>query len=121
MTTILIVDDDSMVLESTQAYLETQNFDILCAKNGNEARAKLKSESIDLALIDLFMPSCGGLEIIKTMHKDVPIIAMSGMNTQGFEALSFAQSLGAHQTLSKPFHPKELLEAIQVVLSKQVA
>jgi DNA-binding response OmpR family regulator len=117
MTTILIVDDDRMVLESTQVYLETQGFSTLCAKDGNEALDLFNKHSADLALIDIFMPNKGGFETIMSMHKNVPIIAMSGVSSHRFEPLSFAQSLGATSTLSKPFHPKDLLDAITEILN----
>jgi len=118
MTTILIVDDDPMVLESTKAYLETQGFLTLCAKDGDEALEKFSSQSADLALIDIFMPNRGGFETIMSMHKDIPIIAMSGVSSHRFEPLSFAESLGAKSTLSKPFHPRELMDAIAEILNK---
>jgi len=116
MTIILIVDDDPMVLESTKAYLETQNFKVVCAKDGNEALDIYKTERADLALVDIFMPNRGGFETIMSMQHDIPIIAMTGVSSHHFEPLNFAESLGAHATLSKPFHPKELMDTIQEVL-----
>ena len=118
MTKILIVDDDPMVRESTKAYLETQGFTIICAKDGDEALSIFKDEDADMALIDIFMPNRGGFETIMSMHQNIPIIAMSGVSSHRFEPLSFAESLGARSTLSKPFHPKELMKAIQDILDK---
>lgn len=116
MTTILIVDDDPMVLESTKTYLEAQGYNIICATDGNEALVKYNEETADIALIDIFMPNRGGFEIIMSMQHNIPIIAMSGISSHRFEPLSFAQSLGARSTLSKPFHPKELLKMIEDIL-----
>ncbi len=116
MTTILIVDDDTMVLESTKAYLETQDFTVLCARDGNEALELIQKEVIDIALIDIFMPNKGGFETITSFNKSIPIIAMSGVSSHRFEPLSFAESLGARATLNKPFYPNELLQVIRDIL-----
>jgi len=116
MPTILIVDDDPMILESTKAYLETQGFCVICAKDGNQALEKFKTKPADIALIDIFMPNKGGFTTIMSMHTDIPIIAMTGSSAHRFEPLAFAESLGAKATLSKPFHPIELMDAINQIL-----
>ncbi|MDV7338208.1 response regulator [Terasakiella sp. A23] len=115
MTSILIVDDDTMVLESMKAFLETQDYTILCARDGNQALDIIQKEVIDIALIDIFMPNKGGFETITSVNKSIPIIAMSGVSSHRFEPLSFAESLGARASLTKPFHPNELLQAIQEI------
>jgi len=116
MATILIVDDDPMVLESTSMYLETQGYETLCARDGDEALVICRDHSADVALVDIFMPNRGGFETIMAMHQNIPIIAMSGTSSPRFEPLTFAQSLGAHASLAKPFHPDELLNLIGSLL-----
>lgn len=121
MNTVLIVDDDPMVLESTRTYLEVQGFKTLCARDGDEALSLYQREHADLALIDIFMPKRGGFETIMALHSNLPIIAMSGTSSNRFEPLDFAESLGAKASLSKPFQPEELMTLIQRFLPQNMA
>lgn len=116
MKSILIVDDDPMVLESTQTYLQTHGYQTHGARDGDEALNTVREHTIDLAVIDIFMPNKGGFETIASMQGRFPMIAMSGVISHRFDPLSFAQSMGAHATLSKPFYPHELLETIKDIL-----
>lgn len=116
MKTILIVDDDPLVRESTRLYLETNGYKAICAKNGEEAIQKHHENAADAALIDIFMPKRGGLETIMTMHESIPVIAMSGVSSHRFEPLEFAVSIGAKCALTKPFEPEELLEVLERIL-----
>lgn len=116
MTRILIVDDDRLVREGTQAFLESHGYDAICASDGKEALERHRHEPADVMLIDIFMPTQGGFETIMSLRHSIPVIAMSGVGTQRFDPLSFAQSIGANKTLSKPFAPNELLQALRDVL-----
>ncbi len=77
-------------------------------------------EPADLVIVDILMPSKDGIETIKEFARDFPevkIIAISGgglMTPQ--EYLGMAKKLGADVTLTKPFEPEELLEAIRELL-----
>lgn len=117
MTSILIVDDDPLVLESTQTYLQTQGYQTHGARDGEEALQTIKEHDIDLAVIDIFMPNKGGLETIATLQGRFPMIAISGVISHRFDPLSYAQSMGAYATLSKPFYPHQLLETIKNILN----
>lgn len=115
MTTVLIVDDDPMILESTRIYLENKGFNIICASNTCDAFQKLKDSKIHIAVVDIFMPQQGGFEFIMAQKKTLPIIAMSGVSSHRFKPLEFAESLGADATLAKPFNPKELVQTIHTL------
>jgi len=121
MKTILIVDDDQLVLEGTQTYLETKGFATLCAKDGDEALQTVRDHHVDLAVIDIFMPNKGGFETITTLQNNLPIIAMSGVSAERFHPLEFAESLGARASLTKPFYPNDLLSAIHDLLEVECA
>lgn len=112
MTTVLIVDDDPMILESTRLYLENKGFETICATNTCEAFQKLKDRKIHIAVVDIFMPQQGGFEFIMAQNKTMPIIAISGVTSRRFKPLEFAESLGADASLAKPFNPKELVQTI---------
>jgi DNA-binding response OmpR family regulator len=116
MTTILVVDDDPMILDSTKCFLESKGMNVICAKDGEEALSVKDTKSVDLALVDIFMPNRGGFETITHLHKSMPVIAMSGVSSHRFDPLGFAKSIGAKCSLSKPFAPDTLIETIQGLL-----
>ena len=82
--TILIVDDECMVLNMIQAMLTYQGYKVVAAQGGNEAVRLLEQRpdlDVDLALIDMMMPDMGGIETARQFRKlrpDFPILFMSG-------------------------------------------
>lgn len=68
---ILVVDDDSMNLVRTKMILG-KYYDVLFAESGKEALDKLKSEKVDLVLLDIEMPEMNGIETFEHM-KDIPV------------------------------------------------
>lgn len=74
--TILVADDDAMNLKRTRMILE-KNYNILLAESGKEALEKMKSEKVDLVLLDIAMPVMDGLETFKQMKEskvEIPVI-----------------------------------------------
>ncbi len=63
---ILVVDDDAMNLKRTRMILE-KHYNVLLAESGREALSKIKSEKIDLILLDIAMPIMDGIETFKRM------------------------------------------------------
>ncbi|SFL41312.1 two-component system, OmpR family, response regulator ResD [Gracilibacillus orientalis] len=116
MKTILIVDDEQQMRTMLTLYLRN-DFNLIEAKNGNEAIHLLKQNEIDLVLLDIMMPDLDGIEAckqMKTIKPDVPIILLTALNetSQKVEGLT----IGADDYVVKPFEPKELLARIQVQL-----
>lgn len=89
---------------------------VICAKDGEEALNFKDMKSVNLALVDIFMPNRGGFETITHLHKSMPVIAMSGVSSHRFDPLGFAKSIGAKCSLSKPFAPETLMKTIQGLL-----
>ena len=120
MAKILIVDDSSDIRKLIRAALRAGEHDIHEASNGIEAIETLKDKSIDLLILDIFMPERDGLETLREINRmnlDVGIIAMSGggqIDSKGY--LDMAKKLGASITLSKPFTIKEIRDAVKSFL-----
>ena len=84
------------------------------AQNGHEGRALAQVHSVDLVITDLVMPDVEGLEMIRAIrkdHRDLKIIAMSGMF--GPSVLRAAEILGAHTALTKPLTAETVLDSIR--------
>ena len=65
---ILVVDDDNMNLVRTKMILG-QEYDVLMAESGAEALAKLKSEKVDMVLLDIDMPEMNGIETFERIDR----------------------------------------------------
>lgn len=109
---ILVVDDDAMNLKRTKIILQNY-YDVLFAKSGEEALHMLKSEKIDMVLLDIAMPDMNGIEAFEHMKEegiDIPVIFLTASGDED-DVLS-ALSLGAVNYLKKPFIPQELLKRV---------
>ena len=110
---ILVIEDNLDLRDYLRLALETQGYDVLTARNGQEALGYLNGHPVDVVLTDLFMPEMDGIETIATLRKKYPavrVIAMSGR--PGVDYLAVARELGVNKTLRKPFEIEELLAAL---------
>jgi CheY-like chemotaxis protein len=120
MARVLIADDDARLREATRAMLEEEGHVVVEAKEGAEALRLQRMEQIDVVLCDMFMPGQDGIETIRALRRDFPIlkiIAMSGGGYSGaIDVLKMARLIGATEVLSKPYSRAALLEAIDRVM-----
>jgi two-component system, OmpR family, response regulator len=79
MKTILIVDDDILILNLVHIHLTDQGYHVLQAKDGMEALEVLKKEACDLAIVDVMMPFMDGYTLTKQIRKefDIPVILLT--------------------------------------------
>jgi len=114
MATILFIDDEEQMRMLCQTALEASGYRVLTAESGPHGLQLLQQQELDLALVDIFMPSMDGLEVIELLHvtrPDCKIIAMSGGSWE-WDYLETAKRLGANEILKKPFSLQELLHAV---------
>ncbi|MDZ8051183.1 MAG: PAS domain S-box protein [Aulosira sp. ZfuVER01] len=119
---ILVVDDETSILETTKISLEANNYRVLIAHDGIQAIALYAQHQhkISIVLMDMMMPSIDGLTTIRTLQKinpQVKIIASSGFASSSMKAEVTNQ--GIKTFLSKPYTMQELLSSISGVLSCQ--
>ena len=111
---VLVIEDNDGLRDYLRVALETQEYEVLTARDGQEALAYLNGHPVDVVLTDIFMPEMDGIEIIAALRKQFPeirVIAMSGR--PGVDYLSVARELGVTRTLRKPFELNELLAALK--------
>jgi two-component system, cell cycle sensor histidine kinase and response regulator CckA len=117
---ILIVDDELLIRQVTQASLKEHNYRTLLASNGIEAIALYAEhkQNIRLVLIDMMMPLMDGLTAVRTLQKlnpEVIVIATSGLASNN--QLAEATEIGVKAFLPKPYTAKELLDILHQVLN----
>jgi CheY-like chemotaxis protein len=110
---VLVVDDDPDILEALAEILEVEGFDVIRARNGQEALDRLSPRRPHLVLLDLMMPVMDGGEFAQRMAqrddaRDIPIIVLSADRNVSAKA----REIGAVGHLAKPFELNELLEMV---------
>jgi len=118
---IMIVEDDSFVMDIYHTKLEQENFEVIEAANGVEAMKKLQDSQPDLILLDIIMPYMDGLEVLKKIKEDerlknIPVILLTNLSQK--EEVTKGLELGANDYLIKShFTPSEVLEKIKNYIS----
>ncbi|HIU48924.1 MAG TPA: response regulator transcription factor [Candidatus Avimonoglobus intestinipullorum] len=115
---ILIVDDDSNIVELIRLYLEKDGFDTVTASNGKQALEKFSSDTPDLIVLDVMMPEMDGWQVCREIRKtsEVPIIMLTAKGETFDKVLGL--ELGADDYMVKPFETKELVARIKAVLRR---
>ena len=118
--TVLVIDDDQMVLTSLELVLEDAGFRVLTARNGWEGLRVFREQKPALVVTDILMPEQDGIGIMIQMQRersDVKIIAMSGGGyIDTWDYLPVASRLGADATFRKGQDPDLLIEALRGLL-----
>jgi CheY-like chemotaxis protein len=117
---ILIVDDDVAVQATVQILLERAGHSVVAASDGRKGLTVFEAGEFDLLFLDIFMPGMDGLETMRLVHQQqplVPIIVISGkpfptVPDGAPDFLTMAIKLGAVSSLHKPFKPAALLATV---------
>ena len=110
---LLLVEDDIEISQMLKSYLEAENYEVICAVDGEEACEKFEKESYSLVLLDLMIPKISGMEVMQHIrtHSTVPIIIVSAKDTDADKTLGLG--LGADDYITKPFSVTEVLARIK--------
>jgi len=118
MPSILIVDDDPILLRMVKLYLADFDAQVELCRSGRAALKKLETARYDIIFTDLQMPEIDGLTLIKKIrlfNQKVPIIILSAY---GLEAITReAVKNGANHVLNKPFDSSQLINVINQNIS----
>ncbi len=121
LPSVLVVDDDSRVVELLQITLGGRGYQVLTAGDGEEALERVRGQRPDFLVLDVRLPKKNGFDVCETIRKDpelnhLPIILISG-NTATESRLQGLRC-GADDYLTKPFSPRELLLKIQRIMDR---
>ena len=119
--TILVIDDDKMIVHAVQKRLEKAGYKILTAFDGHEGALKVRQEQPDLIILDVMMPNVDGWTFIKQLRASaqyslIPVIFLTALAKAEDRLKGF--QLGADDYLTKPFKPEELEYRVQNVLKR---
>jgi DNA-binding response OmpR family regulator len=115
---VLIVEDDPNVAEVVARYLEREGYQVATAADGAEGLKMALSDLPDLVVLDLMLPSVGGLEVCRRLREVAPVPVIM-LTARGEEADRIAGlELGADDYVAKPFSPRELTARVRAVLRR---
>ena len=118
---ILIADDEPDILEIIQYNLQAEGFEVITAKNGNEAIEKAKRNLPDLIILDIMMPGKTGMEVCSQLRqqpafKNTLIIFLTALSDEVTEVKGLES--GADDYLTKPISPKVLISKVNALFRR---
>jgi DNA-binding response OmpR family regulator len=116
--TILVVDDESKIVKTVRAYLESAGFRVVTAGDGQTALTVFRHEKPALVVLDLGLPGLDGLDVARALRRDsnVPLIMLTARVDEADKRIGL--ELGADDYVTKPFSPRELVARVRAVLRR---
>jgi DNA-binding response OmpR family regulator len=116
---VLLVDDDTEIVESMRTVLESRGYEILIARDGNQGLMMAEKEEPDLVVLDMMMPKRSGFLVLEKLRRSRPVPMKVIMITanEGSRHKAYAEMLGVDDYIRKPFAMDRLLASIDKLLS----
>ncbi|MCS6977309.1 MAG: response regulator [Gemmatales bacterium] len=121
---ILIVEDEPSLTDVLAYNLNREGYEVIVAHDGKEGLRKAQMLLPDLVILDIMLPSLGGLEICKELRASpttahIPVLMLTAKTEETDQVVGFA--VGADDYVTKPFSVKVLLQRIKVLLRRASA
>ena len=115
---ILIVEDDLDMQEMMVSFMQKNGFMVIAANNADELTEKIKSQRVDLILLDVMLGDENGISICREIREtnNIPIIIVSALSADQDRLSGF--EVGADDYIVKPFNPQILLAKVKAILKR---
>ncbi|MEK7773746.1 MAG: response regulator [Deltaproteobacteria bacterium] len=118
---ILVVDDETDILNLLDYNLKKAGFNVLLAKDGPEAIECARSRRPDLIVLDIMLPDMDGIEVLKRLKanestRGIPVIMLTAKGEEVDKIIGF--ELGVEDYITKPFSPREFILRVKAVLKR---
>jgi DNA-binding response OmpR family regulator len=115
---VLLVDDDRELCQMLSEYLNAEHFDVKSVHDGGEALAELQAGEFEIVILDVMLPSVGGLDVLRKLGASysTPILMLTARGDDVDRIVGL--ELGADDYLSKPFNPRELVARLRAILRR---
>jgi len=119
--TVLVIDDDPVILELLRVNFEIEGFDVICASDGEEGLRRARTDRPDAVISDIMMPRRDGLQLLADLKgdpstEDLPVILLSAKAQKS--EVQQGLELGADDYITKPFDPLELIDRLNAVMTR---
>jgi DNA-binding response OmpR family regulator len=123
-STVLVVDDDPVILKLLEVNFEMEGFTVLVAHDGEEGIEVARSNQPDVVVSDIMMPKKSGLELVVALKSDastseIPIILLSA-KAQNADVRTGLDA-GADDYVTKPFEPLDLVDRVNRLLETRAS
>lgn len=117
---ILVVDDDPDIVQAIQIVLESQDYHVITARDGEEGIDRIKRDKPDVLVLDLLMPRKDGFAVLRELKEDrrydkLPILVLSSVREDASRRryeLETGMELGVDDYVEKPIAPVELIDRV---------
>jgi DNA-binding response OmpR family regulator len=118
--TILVVDDDPVILQLLQVNFEMEGFTVITAADGRQGVDRTRAERPDIVVSDVMMPKMSGIELVAELKGDpdtqaIPILLLTAKAQQA--DIGAGMDAGADDYVTKPFEPLDLVDRVNRLLS----
>ncbi len=119
VTTVLVVEDDPVILQLLEVNFEIEGYEVVTAKDGSYGFEQAVLCRPDVIVTDIMMPNRSGLELLDDLKADpatasIPVVLLSA-KAQAAD-VRYGLAAGAADYVTKPFEPLDLLERVQKLL-----
>jgi two-component system alkaline phosphatase synthesis response regulator PhoP len=113
---ILVVEDETELVAALKVRLETQDYEVVTAFDGEDGLRKAREEEPDLIILDVMLPKMDGFKVARLLkfderYKSIPIIMLTAKSEQEDKALG--EETGADEYITKPFEWEYLSRKIK--------
>jgi DNA-binding response OmpR family regulator len=118
-STVLLVDDEESVQKLLTYPLEREGYEVVQARDGEEALERYRETPVDLVILDLMLPKLDGLAVCRRLREErsaVPIIMLTARGDEGDKVLGL--ELGADDYITKPFSIREFMSRVRALLRR---
>jgi two-component system, chemotaxis family, chemotaxis protein CheY len=119
---ILVADDDPSIRRTLQIGLGKAGYEVIEARDGEEATRLWRENGVDLIIADIYMPNKSGLQLIMELRANnstIPVIAMSdGGRNKNLNPLIYSEVLGSVRTIGKPFSLEDMVAMVKQEVDK---
>lgn len=116
LTTLLVIEDDFIMLTLIRKMLQQAGYRVITAENGKEAKRCIQEEVYDLVVMDIYMPYQSGFSLIEEVKcqlatREKPVVVVTSF--ANVDALAVLTNLAVSAVLNKPFTLQELISAVE--------
>ena len=119
--TVLVIDDDPVILELLRVNFEIEGFEVITAVDGAEGLERAQAQRPDVVISDIMMPRRDGLQLLGDLKgdpetEDLPVILLSAKAQKS--EVQEGLDMGADDYITKPFDPIKLIDRLNAVVAK---
>jgi two-component system alkaline phosphatase synthesis response regulator PhoP len=118
MKRVLVVDDEPNIVALLRLYLEKEGFEVIAARDGDEALALHLRHDPDLVILDLMLPKQDGFDVCREIRRrgDTPVLMLTARSDDVDSIVGL--ELGADDYVTKPFNPRALVARVKAILRR---